>query len=153
MNSNAPSVDYPVGRFFMSSWVAWTLPSIARVLYVGAHWGRDFVDWRVAYWLPCWMACCCLLFRYLKAGQPHCWLSWDGNKWQIQNLYPSFNATTEVGANDAMAVHLDFQKLLFVSLQSDKGKRHWFWLSQESFPDRWHGFRCAVYSRSEELSS
>jgi hypothetical protein len=137
----------------MPIWVAWTLAATAIILYAGAHWGRDFSDWRVAYWIPCWMACCCLLFRYLKAGQPHCWLSWDGNKWQIQNLYPSFNATTEVGANDAMAVHLDFQKLLFVSLQSDKGKRHWFWLSQESFPDRWHGFRCAVYSRSEELSS
>ena len=153
MNSNAPSVDYPVGRFFMSIWVAWTLASIAIILYVGAHWGRDFSDWRVAYWIPCWMACCWLLFRYLKSGQSPCWLSWDGNKWQIQNLYPSHSAVSEVAANDDMVVHLDFQKLLFVSLQSDKGKRHWFWLSQESFPDRWHGFRCAVYSRSEELSS
>jgi hypothetical protein len=48
---------------------------------------------------------------------------------------------------------LDLQHLLYVSLQNKQGQRQWFWLSQDTFPDRWHGFRCAVYSRSEELSS
>ena len=73
--------------------------------------------------------------------------------WQILAVTPGPNPTMSLHAEYAMSVHLDLQKLLFVSLLNHKGEGHWFWLMQDSFPDRWHGFRCAVYSRAEAFSS
>jgi len=153
LNSNAPSVDYPVGRFFISAWFSMFLAASAIALFVFVQGGQDFSDWRLALFVTSWVACSWFSFCRLRAGQLKSWLSWDGNIWRVQDVYPTHSLALGGEAIHAMDVHLDLQKLLFISLCSDKGKRHWFWLSQESFPDRWHGFRCAVYSRSEDLSS
>jgi hypothetical protein len=49
----------------------------------------------------------------------------------------------------AIRVHLDFQQYLFVSLFNSTSRTQWFWVAKRSFPERWHGFRCAVYSHSD----
>ena len=100
-----------------------------------------------------WVACSWFSFCALRLGQSKSWLSWDGNIWRVQDVYPNHSLASGGESVYALDVHLDLQKLLLISLHSGKGSRHWFWLSQDSFPDRWHGFRCAVYSRSEDLSS
>jgi hypothetical protein len=142
-----------VGRFFFSAWLAMFLSASAIALFVFVQGEQDVSVWRWTLLLTCWVACSWFSFCCLRKGQSKSWLSWDGNIWRVQHLYPNRSLALGVETIYAMDVHLDLQKLLFISLCSDKGKRHWFWLSQESFPDRWHGFRCAVYSRSEDLSS
>jgi hypothetical protein len=142
-----------VGRFFISAWFSMFLSASAIALFIFVQGGQDFSDWRLALFVTCWVACSWYSFCRLRAGQLKSWLSWDGNNWRIQNLDSNLITLNEPALAYEMDVHLDFQKLLFVSLQNHKGQRHWFWLSKESFPDRWHGFRCAVYSRSVESSS
>ena len=142
-----------MGRFFFSAWIALFLSALAIALFVFVYSQQDFSNWRWALFVSAWVACSWFSFRRLRAGQSKSWLSWDGNIWRIQQLYPKLNMALSGETIYAMDVHLDLQKRLFISLHSEKGQRHWFWLSQESFPDRWHGFRCAVYSRSEDLPS
>jgi hypothetical protein len=103
-----------------------------------------------------------LSFRSVWAGQAKCWLSWDGSTWQIlpvrspSNLRPSNTSSADLKnhqeAQEAvghLTVHLDLQRVLLVSLANPDGDRNWFWVTQAAFPERWHGFRCAVYSRAE----
>ncbi len=100
-----------------------------------------------------WVACSWFSFCALRLGQSKSWLSWDGNIWRVQDVYPNHSLASGGESVYALDVHLDLQKLLLISLHGEQRRRHWFCLSQDSFPDRWHGFRCAVYSRSEDLSS
>ena len=126
---------------------------IGVMLFVGGNLSFDLRDWRALLWGGLCLFASVFSFRNLKAGQPLCWLSWDGNFWSIPNLLPEKQSEEASNAQYEIHVHLDFQSLLFVSLTNTLGQRQWFWLRQNSFPDRWHGFRCAVYSRSEDLSS
>jgi hypothetical protein len=142
-----------VGRFFFSIWTAWTLSATMLLLFVWALYMGNFWDLRWGSLLPLWALFSWFSFRNLKNGQTKCWLSWDGAMWQILAVTPGPNPRMSLQAEYAMSVHLDLQKLLFVSLLNHKGEGHWFWLTQDSFPDRWHGFRCAVYSRAEAFSS
>ncbi len=73
--------------------------------------------------------------------------------WRVLTLLPNVEPVLPLQNGYSMTVHLDFQRLLFVSLRNHQGERLWFWLAKDSFPDRWHGFRCAVYSRSEAFPS
>jgi len=125
----------------------------AGLLIVSTHVSSDVWDWRTGLLGALWASMSCLSFRNLKNGQLRCWLSWDGHLWHIQSLWQGHPTEDALQACYAIHVHLDLQHLLYVSLQNKQGQRQWFWLSQDTFPDRWHGFRCAVYSRSEELSS
>jgi hypothetical protein len=142
-----------VGRFLLSVWLVWALSAIAIMLYWGAAWWGDFSGWRSGLMIVLWIVFSYFSLRNLKSGQARCWLSWDGSSWYMLPLFPNPTPTIALQSGSALSVHLDLQHLLFVSLLNAQGKRHWFWLSKESFPDRWHGFRCAVYSRSEEFSS
>lgn len=142
-----------MGRFSLSIWLAFALALASIVLIIGALWWGYFLDGQWKLLLPLWAMCCWFSFSKLKRGQPKCWLSWDGSMWRVQTLLANFEPKLPLQTGYAMTVHLDFQRLLFVSLRNLKGEHLWFWLTQDSFPDRWHGFRCAVYSRSEAFSS
>jgi len=123
------------------------------MLIVASHFSGDLWGWRTLLLSAVWVFISGLSFRNLRNGQSPCWLSWDGQLWRIQTLLPDHPTAAALQACYAINVHLDLQHLLFVSLQNKQGERQWFWLQQGTFPERWHGFRCAVYSRSEDLSS
>ena len=142
-----------MGRFSLSIRLAFSLALASIVLIVGALWRGYFLDGQWKLLLPLWALCCWFSFSKLKRGQPKCWLSWDGSMWRVLTLLPNFETEPPLQTGYAMTVHLDFQRLLFVSLRNHQGEHRWFWLAKDSFPDRWHGFRCAVYSRSEAFSS
>jgi hypothetical protein len=114
-----------------------------------AVWG-DFDGWRYTLLLFAWGTTSLGGTLAVWNGQPKCWLSWNGNVWRVLSLIPSEKPQPS-NIDCAMDVHLDLQKYLLVSVHSEFGFRKWFWVSQSSFPDRWHGFRCAVYSRSESI--
>jgi hypothetical protein len=74
-------------------------------------------------------------------------LCWTGHAWEVQLML-----TEPSQVEHAISVHLDFQNYILVSLSNPHSARQWFWVSRKAFPERWHGFRCAVYSRSERIS-
>jgi hypothetical protein len=148
LNPNAPSVDFPVGRFFMGVWFVIGLSVTTFAAFTLAILWGDFEGWRYMLLLSAWGVASVGAISALWQGQPKCWLSWSGNEWQVLSLLTAESRTPSM-ADCAMTVHLDLQKYLIVSVFNRAGFRQWFWVAQNSFPDRWHGFRCAVYSRSE----
>jgi hypothetical protein len=103
----------------------------------------------------------------LKSRSAKSWLCWDGHHWQVQSVLSLPIETFPVAPRPAFGiplnrpliqpshggcavrVHLDLQQYLFVSLLNPTSSTQWFWVAKRSFPERWHGFRCAVYSHSK----
>jgi hypothetical protein len=146
LNSNAPSVDFPVGRFFMGLRGVACLSALAACVYIIGFFAGDFESWRGVLLLLAWALASLLSILSVRKKQSKCWLSWDGNVWQV---VPTQNPALDDGLDGVLSVHIDLQKALLVSVANLEGHRKWFWVTQVSFPDRWHGFRCAVYSRAE----
>jgi hypothetical protein len=146
----------------MGLWGVSLLCSITAGAFIFSFFAGDFESWRGAVLVVTWSLASLLSFRSVWAGQAKCWLSWDGSTWQIlpvrspSNLSPSNTSSADLKnhqeAQEAvghLTVHLDLQRVLLVSLANPDGDRNWFWVTQAAFPERWHGFRCAVYSRAE----
>ena len=146
----------------MGLWGVSLLCSITAGAFIFSFFVGDFESWRGAVLVVTWSLASLLSFRSVWAGQAKCWLSWDGSTWQIlpvrspSNLRPSNTSSADLKnhqeAQEAvghLTVHLDLQRVLLVSLANPDGDRNWFWVTQAAFPERWHGFRCAVYSRAE----
>ena len=154
----APSVDFPVGRFFISAGAGWVLSSLSLAGFSWAvFFGQVSLETGLAFFLL-WLALVFFTAGQFRLGQAKSWLSWDGGEWHIHTLQ-ALEFEIEPGSSPphesqfqgafSMLVHLDLQQCLFVSLVNAQGERYWFWVLQKSFPDRWHGFRCAVYSANK----
>ena len=127
-----------------------------------------FEGWRAAGLFGTWLLLMFFSVYSLKNQAAQSWLCWDGHDWQVQKVLclptqsglvaPSPAPSTPLNqtlidppleGGYAIRVHLDFQQFLFVSLLNTTSRTQWFWIAKRSFPERWHGFRCAVYSQSE----
>ncbi len=147
---NAPPVVFPVGRF------AW-----GRVWGVGAA-ALSAIGLLAWQWLTqahgMWMACMwggwlmCLLGAAWWAPR-QLWVSgclvWSGEAWFWQ-AEPSQSGPLQPVS---LSVGLDtgHSMLLWVRRLDAKAVRinPWgsAWLQEDAMPTKWHGFRCAVYSR------
>ena len=147
----------------MGIWLTLFATAICAAAYaLSMAWG-DFSGWRGLLLGALWLVFSIVSMGFAFNLQPRSWLSWNGHEWKIHPLMsPSLLQKTQIvpishnelethslTSAQAMTVHWDFQNHLCVSLINAAHRRQWFWLSKASFPDRWHGFRCAVYSRSE----
>lgn len=147
---NAPPVVFPVGRF---AWGCFLLVVVSGLSAVG------IISWQIqslatgpklwAAWFL-WGAC---------VGSAALWaprqaltkgrLGWSGESWFWQ---ADDHAGDDVPCV-AVSVALDIGQgmLLWVQPLDEQGKAHgrllFAWLQAESMPSKWHGFRCAVYSR------
>ncbi|NBY69427.1 MAG: hypothetical protein EBQ58_11585 [Betaproteobacteria bacterium] len=168
MSQNAPSVDYPVGRFFWNAYWVLGLAVLSLLALILSWLAGQFDGWRAASLFAAWFFLTLFSVASLKReATPH-WLCWDGQEWLVQSaLSQSTQAlalapmpalkirldrpSIDLPSQDAYAirVHLDFQQYLFVSLFNSTSRTQWFWVAKRSFPERWHGFRCAVYSHSD----
>jgi hypothetical protein len=167
LNQGAPSVDYPVGRFFWGAWMALAFSLISGLMLALNFWHAWIEGWRSALLLGVWSLLVFDAAFRLKQITPKAWLCWNGHDWEVEDLLaqPSqidLNAAPQnfisliqntplpppLQAGYSISVHLDFQKYVLVSLIKPHSIRRWFWVSKNSFPERWHGFRCAVYSPS-----
>ena len=127
-----------------------------------------FEGWRAALLFGAWVLLTFFSVYSLKNQAAQSWLCWDGHDCQVQKVLclptqsvlvaPSPAPSTPLNqtlidppleGGYAIRVHLDFQQYLFVSLLDSTPRTQWFWVAKRSFPERWHGFRCAVYSQSE----
>jgi len=148
LNSSAPSVDFPVGRFFMGVYTVMALSFVTACALTYSYLFGDFHGWRANLLLFVWLFASCLSMWAVRHGQSACCLSWNGDAWhELPINSPTFSPENVLDCD--VTVHLDVQRYMLVSLYNLNGFRKWFWVSRDSFPERWHGFRCAVYSRSE----
>jgi toxin CptA len=135
---SAPSVTYPVGRFF---WAA-AIPASAGALGVAcsALWMQDSAaqGWRLA---AVWSACVLTGLWALHAWRSGAvgTLSWSGGQWWWSG---------DAGGEEAgtVRVALDLQRCLLLSW-SGRGLR-WLWLERSAAPAHWAALRRAVYSRA-----
>lgn len=147
---SAPPVVYPVGRF------VWRRPAAFGLLVLLSVWiWQPWQAERPRDGLLLWgsVALQCLLLWRLG------WLirspireirhvQWDGEHWHCETAsgqwLPAF-----------LEVHADLQRCLWMvvnvgsSSGSEGAQRFWICARASAKPGAWHGFRCAVYFRSQ----
>ena len=168
LNQNAASVDYPVGRFFWEAYWPIGLAMLSLMALMASLLAGLFEGWRAAGLFGTWLLLMFFSVYSLKRRSTKSWLCWDGHDWQVQSVLSLQTQAVSMAPSPApskhlnqplidppldggfaIRVHLDFQQYLFVSLLNTTSRTQWFWVAKRSFPERWHGFRCAVYSQSE----
>ena len=144
LNQSAPSVDYPVGRFFWGACVALGFSLLSVLALAFNFWLAWIEGWRFAWLCGVWFLLSLYSVFSFQRLSHKAWLCWTGQAWEIQFLFAAPPQVTHT-----ISVHLDFQNYFLVSFSNPNSARQWFWVSRNAFPERWHGFRCAVYSRSD----
>lgn len=147
---NAPPVVYPVGRF------VW-----GRLLFVavGVLSAVGLLSWQVQtqatgpmLWAAWMLWGVCAGFAALWAPRQALMggrLGWNGEAWFWQTDADSADQAQAV----AVAVGVDIGQglLLWVNPLDEQGHAQarllCAWLQAGAMPSKWHGFRCAVYSR------
>jgi hypothetical protein len=150
---NAPPVAYPVGRF------VWGWALFAGVLCLSAA-GLTFwqlqsqapsaIVWSAwFFWAICTAATAHAAPRQILS-EGH--LLWSGETWLWRSGLGSAALSAEdQGMNLKVGVDLGGQMLILLqsSPKAQQGRGPWLcaWVTEQSMPSKWHGFRCAVYSR------
>ena len=157
-----------MGRFFWDAYWPIGLAMLSFLALIASLLAGLFEGWRAAGLFGVWLLLMLFSAYSLKNSSAQAWLCWDGHDWQVQSVLslptqavsmahvsaPSQHLNQPLSGpplhgSYAIRVHLDFQQFLFVSLLNTTSRTQWFWIAKRSFPERWHGFRCAVYSQSE----
>jgi hypothetical protein len=153
---NAPPVVYPVGRFaegrllFVAVCVlsavgllSWQMQTLVTGFKLWAAWGL---------WVACAGSAALWAPRQTFSGGR---LGWSGEAWFWQAHADLAEQTQAV----AVSVGLDTGQglLLWVQPLDEQGGRaqgrlRSAWLQAGAMPSKWHGFRCAVYSRPKTVA-
>jgi hypothetical protein len=159
---NAPPVVFPVGRFV---WGLLVMAGLTTVGALGLAWWQwlSGLTWRVTGWAwGAWGLCVVLAFAWraaqtLGSGR----LFWTGEAWLWQGMQ---NEAPDAALQRSMesclvgvTVLLDLGGLMLLAVQplDETGQRagrlcH-AWVHRAAMPSKWHGFRCAVYSRPKAM--
>lgn len=147
---NAPPVVYPVGRFAVGRFLfvavvvlsalgllSWQMQSQATGPKLWAAWG---------FWVACAGATVLWAPRQtLTDGR----MGWSGEAW----FWQAHGASAEQAQTVVVSVGLDTGQALLLWVRkvdeqgSAQGHLQCAWLQAGAMPSKWHGFRCAVYSR------
>jgi hypothetical protein len=155
---NAPPVAYPVGRFvwgrvlfvlvFLLSaagLTSWQWLSQAASTMVWSAW---------VFWAVCASA---TAYGGPKQTLSEGHLLWSGEAWLWQSVLGA-DALSQDDQGLNLAVGMDFGGGMLLLLQAGdeprQGHGPWFcaWVSERAMPSKWHGFRCAVYSRPKAMT-
>ena len=145
---NAPLVQYPVGRFAWAVWASAGL-GLAAVL-LSAY--LLYLDQISLLWALFSFGLVSLVAAaWLHSGarrQVPAWLVWDGQGWQCWVDEEGQEALSV----RSLSVQADFQQVMLLQLCWDSSaspapRPEWLWLYKGFAPEKWHGLRCAVYSR------
>jgi hypothetical protein len=147
---NAPPVFYPVGRFPLGpillvavcglsavGLISWQIQTLATSSMIWAAW------W---VWGSCALAAALWAPRQALVGGR---LGWSGESWFWQANADS----AEQAKGVTVSVGLDSGQCLLLWVQPlneqgrAQGRLRSAWLQANTMPSKWHGFRCAVYSR------
>lgn len=149
---NAPPVAFPVGRFVWgrAAGLLMALLSVCGLLFwqVQAQTSSAQIVMAWAFWAVCVGGAAFWTPRQTLASGA---LFWSGESWFWQT--PDGD---DHGLELSVALDFGHALLLFVRWHDGQGQARgpWVcaWLSQTAMPSKWHGFRCAVYSRPETLA-
>ncbi len=148
---NAPPVAFPVGRFVWGRavWLAMViLSAVGLVIWqvqVQASSAWVFLAW--SFWALCVGVAGVLMPRQaLVNGR----LFWSGDAWFWQT-----DSGEDQGLELSVGLDMVSGLLLWVRLHDGQGRCNrplaCVWLSEAAMPSKWHGFRCAVYSRPKRV--
>ena len=144
---NAPSVKYPLGRFAWGRWpIALSVGAAAGVTGYLFYQGQ-LSSLRALFPLCLSVLLLIIWFRSMRHALQPAWLVWDGENWQ----WWQDEAGQEAHHFCTLSVQADFQQTLLLQLslggEGAAKTSKWVWLYKGFAPAKWHGLRCAVYSR------
>ena len=135
---SAPAVSYPVGRSRFQGWLLGCTGLMGLLLGMLWFYASDLMGWRQGLYALTWLGANLLAVQaWRRAPRGH--LRWDGSVWCW--------STEAAVVSGALAVHLDFQFFLLLSLRTDTGARFWLWPERRADQPHWHALRCAVFAR------
>jgi hypothetical protein len=150
---NAPPVAYPVGRFVWAwAWFVGVFMVSAAGLLI---WQTQSQTTEALVWgaWACWAVCAsATAYGVPKQTLSEGHLLWSGQAWLWQSRLgvedfldddQGLDVTVGVDLGDAMLVFLRHCH----ATPQWRGRMFCAWVSEQSMPSKWHGFRCAVYSR------
>ena len=147
---NAPPVVYPVGRFVAGRILLVAVCGLSAVGMVS--WQAQTLVTGPKLWAGWWMWATCALCAALWAPRQALTqgrLGWSGESW----FWQADSDTVEPTQAVAVSVGLDTGQGLLLWVQPldeqgrAQGRRASAWVQAGAMPSKWHGFRCAVYSR------
>lgn len=147
---NASPVAFPVGRFVWGRVLLMSAVGLSAAGLIGWQMQSQVTPWLVlcawGIWLMSWLSVAVWAPRHRVAGGS---LFWTGEAWFWQAEHaPSVQAQP---VNLAVGLDTGAGLLLWVRSVDDQGRVNGplcsAWLQADAMPSKWHGFRCAVYSR------
>lgn len=150
---NAPPVAFPVGRFVWGRVAWWAMACLGAVgLAVWQMLGHVSGLTVLAAWIFWGLCVVGSAFWGPRQGLTDGRLFWSGERWFWQTK-EGHGLVEGAEQGLALSVGLDWGAglLLFVRTSDGLGQGHgpwaYTWLAESDMPSRWHGLRCAVYSR------
>jgi hypothetical protein len=86
LNQNAPSVEYPVGRFFWAAYWPIGLATLSFLALSASLLVGLFEGWPAAILFGTWVLLTFFSVYSLKSRLAKSWLCWDGHAWQVQSV-------------------------------------------------------------------
>lgn len=134
---SAPALSYPVGRSRFQGALVGLMGLASASTGLLWHFLAAPSGWREALFAATLLSVFMVAVHAWRHSPPgH--LSWDGQAWRLTRMGRSGVGT--------LAVHLDFQFFLVLSLRLDSGARTWLWPERQSEAALWQALRRAVYS-------
>lgn len=132
---NAPVISVLASRVLWSKWIAgaFFLLGTCQVAWFVVAAGVN--GWRVAAVAGVWLVACVVAW-YDTAGAREGVLRWNGQAF----LWSDASRVVPV----RLALHLDFQRIILVSLRYNSERRIWIWLQVGSTFDQWLMLRRAI---------
>ena len=156
---NAPPVAFPVGRFVWGRALMLGLACLSALGLVGwqvfgqASVGMEMLAW--GFWAMCVGSAVVYGPRQaLSQGG----LFWSGEAWfwQVDSGEGPGQAEDQ-RIEVSVGLDMGFGLLLFVRKLDEQGQGCGrlvsAWLQERAMPSKWHGFRCAVYSRPKTVQN
>jgi len=145
---NAPPVVFPVGRFVWGRVLWWAVAALSAAGLIGWQMQSQAATFRVAcawgFWSLCLAAAAAWAPRqHVSVGS----LFWTGEAWfwQAEHALSAQAVRLTVGLDTGSGL------MMWVQSVDDQGRvtgpLRSAWLQADAMPSKWHGFRCAVYSR------
>ncbi len=145
---SAPPVLVPVGRFVWVGRLA-VLLALFSGAWLGLAWlvsGATAVQG--AWWLGIWLVAGLIAFKQaFRDALPSGVLDWDGETW-------AFAVADGMAVPARVHVLWDVGSAMLIGVMVSQGPwrgQRFAWLSAASFPQQWHGWRCAVHAGSDIL--
>ena len=152
---NAPPVAFPVGRFVWGGVLCLLAVGLSAAGLIAWQMQSQVTPWLVSFAWGVWLLCCLIVAlwspRHRVAGGS---LVWTGESWFWQAEHgladpaQAVSLTVALDTGDGLLLwvtHVDDQGRVMGPLSSA-------WLQADAMPSKWHGFRCAVYSRPKRNS-